>query len=173
MHSVSLRLHQRQFHRAYRSRKPGIQGGVAVVGRYPGVIVASMCHRFCNLAARFRRGSPCCEYLGFWAALFLALYSVTLGLREEEYRILRRIGIDGFALSSFAGPGTVHRPVPADADRCDEKNSPDGLSLFCIALPLLGIAAEVAKWAGVPRHAANNTVAWNAFGRDQCLLCRF
>ena len=32
-----------------------------------------------------------------------------------------------------------------------------------VALPLLGIAAEVAKSAGAPRHAANNIVAWNAF----------
>lgn len=33
---------------------------------------------------------------------------------------------------------------------------------LCVALPLLGIAAEVAKWAGAPRHAASNIAAWNA-----------
>ncbi len=32
-----------------------------------------------------------------------------------------------------------------------------------VILPLLGIAAALAKYAGAPRHAANNIVAWNAF----------
>ena len=37
------------------------------------------------------------------------------------------------------------------------------LIVLCVALPLLSVASEVAKWAGAPRHGANNTVAWNAF----------
>jgi hypothetical protein len=99
---------------------------------------------------------------GLLAALFLALYSVTLGMREEEYRILRRIGIDGFALSSLLAQVlfiVLYRPMRINATRKLTR----WLVALCIALPLLGVAAEVAKWAGVPRRAANNTVAWNAF----------
>ena len=43
------------------------------------------------------------------------------------------------------------------------------LVALCMALPALGIAAEVAKWAGAPRHVANNIVAWNAF----VVLCAY
>jgi hypothetical protein len=87
---------------------------------------------------------------------------VTLGLREDEYRFLRRVGIDGFALSSlfaqvlFIG---LYRPMRIDATQKLTR----WLIALCIALPLLGIAAPLAKWAGVPRHVANNIVAWNAF----------
>jgi len=120
------------------------------------------CATFLQLGGQTPSRLTALRVLGFLAALFLALYSVTLGLREEEYRILRRIGIDGFALSSLFAQVlfiVLYRPMRIDATRKLTR----WLIAFCIALPLLGIAAEVAKWAGLPRRAANNTVAWNAF----------
>jgi len=129
------------------------------------VVLALLWHRcatFLHLGGQTRSRLILLRVFGYLAVLFLALYSVTLGLREDEYRFLRRIGIDGFALSSllaqvlFIG---LYRPMRIDATRKLTR----WLIAICIALPLLGIAAEVAKWAGVPRRAANNTVAWNAF----------
>ncbi len=120
------------------------------------------CATFLQLGGQSPSRLTLLRVLGFLAALFLALYSVTLGLREEEYRILRRIGIDGFALSSLLAQVlfvVLYRPMRIDAT----KKLTRWLIALCIVLPLLGIAAEVAKWAGVPRRPANNTVAWNAF----------
>ncbi len=100
--------------------------------------------------------------LGFTAALSLIIYAVTLGFEGDVYRQLRRSGINGFALSTFLAQlllvFSYRRMHVAATDKLWR-----WLVLLCVALPLLGIAAEVAKWAGVPRHAANNTVAWNAF----------
>lgn len=126
------------------------------------VILWLRCATFLQLGAHASARLTLLRGLGVLAALFLVLYSVTLGLREEEYRILRRIGIDGFALSSLLAQIlfiVLYRPMRIDATQKLTR----WLIALCIALPLLGIAAEVAKWAGVPRRAANNTVAWNAF----------
>ena len=129
------------------------------------VVLALLWHRcatFLQLGGQTSRRIIPLRVFGLLAVLFLVLYAVTLGLREDEYRFLRRIGIDGFALSSllaqvlFIG---LYRPMRIDATQKLTR----WLVVLCVALPLLGIAAEVAKWAGVPRHAANNTVAWNAF----------
>ena len=87
---------------------------------------------------------------------------MTLGFEGDVYRQLRRSGINGFALSTFLAQLLLvfayRRMHIAATDKLWR-----WLVLLCVALPLLGIAAEVAKWAGVPRHAANNTVAWNSF----------
>ena len=129
------------------------------------VVLALLWHRcatFLQLAGQTPWGIIPLRVIGLLAVLFLVLYTVTLGLREDEYRFLRRIGINGFALSSFAAQLLfigLYRPIRIDATQKLFR----WLIVLCIALPLLGIAAEVAKWAGVPRHAANNTVAWNAF----------
>lgn len=129
------------------------------------VVLAFLWHRcatFLQLGGQRPSRLILLRVFGYLAVLFLALYSVTLGLKEDEYRLLRRIGIDGFALSSllaqilFIG---LYRPMRIDATQKLTR----WLVAICIALPLLGVAAEVAKWAGVPRRAANNTVAWNAF----------
>ena len=129
------------------------------------VVLALLWHRcatFLQLGGQTPRRIIPLRVFGLLAVLFLVLYAVTLGLREDEYRFLRRIGIDGFALSSllaqvlFIG---LYRPMRIDATQKLTR----WLVVLCVALPLLGIAAEVAKWAGVPRHPANNTVAWNAF----------
>ncbi len=100
--------------------------------------------------------------LGVIVALSLVIYAVTLGLEDDGYRQLRRAGINGFALSTLMAEVLLifcYRPMRIVATQ----NLLRWLIVLCWALPLLGIAAEVAKWAGVSRHAANNIVAWNAF----------
>lgn len=102
------------------------------------------------------------RFVSIIGALSLIIYTVTLGLQEDVYRMWRRIGIDGFALSNLVAQVvfiSAYRSMRIDATRKLFR----WLIAFCLALPLLGIAAEVAKWAGAPRHAANNIVAWNAF----------
>jgi hypothetical protein len=100
--------------------------------------------------------------LGIIAALSLVIYAVTLGVEGDVYRTLRRSGINGFALGTFFAQLTLmfsYRPM---REAATEKLWL-WLVVLCLALPLFGIAAELAKWAGAPRHAANNIVAWNSF----------
>ena len=106
------------------------------------------CATFLQLGGQTPSRLTVLRVLGFLAALFLALYSVTLGLREEEYRILRRIGIDGFALSSLSCPGPVYRPVPTDADRCDAKSHTMAYrSLHCVAVARYRGGSGEVGWA--------------------------
>ena len=129
------------------------------------VVLALLWHRcatFLRLGGQTRLRLIPLRFFGSLAVFFLVLYAVTLGMKEDEYRILRRIGIDGFALSSLLAQVSfivLYRPMRIDTTQTLTR----WLIVLCVALPLLGIAAEVAKWLGVPRHPANNTVAWNAF----------
>jgi len=96
------------------------------------------------------------------AALSLILYGVTLGIQGDEFRLLRRIGINGFAISNLLTQVlfiVLYRPLRIEETRKLFR----WLLGFCIALPLFGIAAELAKWLGAPRSPTNNLVAWNAF----------
>lgn len=128
------------------------------------VVLAWLWHRcatFLQLGGQTPRRLILLRVFGFLAVLFLVLYAVTLGLREDEYRLLRRIGINGFALSNLLVQVlfiVLYRPMRIDATQKLFR----WLIVLCVALPLLAIAAEVARWAGVPRRAAQNTVAWNA-----------
>jgi len=100
--------------------------------------------------------------LGVIAALSLLTYVLTLGAEAEVYRQLRRAGINGFAVSTVLAQVlfiSLYRSMRIAATERLWR----WLVGLCVALPLLGIAAEVAKFAGAPRHAANNIVAWNAF----------
>ena len=102
------------------------------------------------------------QVLGVIAALSLVIYAVTLGFEDNAYRQWRRAGIIGFALSTFSAEVSLiifYRPMRiATTEKLWR-----WLIVLCVALPLLSVASEIAKWAGAPRHGANNTVAWNAF----------
>ena len=96
------------------------------------------------------------------AALSLTLYTVNLGIKGDEFRYLRRIGIDGFAFSNLITEVlfiVLYRSMRIETTQ----KLFHWLVVLCIALPLLSIAAELAKWLGAPRRPANNLVAWNAF----------
>ena len=129
------------------------------------VVLAILWHRcaiFLQLGGQPPRRLVSLRVFSLLAVLFLVLYAVTLGMGDGDYRLLRRIGINGFALSNLIVQIlfiVLYRPMRIDATQKILR----WLIVLCIALPLLGIATEVARWAGVPRRAAQNTVAWNAF----------
>ncbi len=102
------------------------------------------------------------QVLGVIAALSLVIYAVTLGFEDNAYRQWRRAGIIGFALSTFSAEVSLIIFYRSMRIATTEKLW-RWLIILCVALPLLSVASEVAKWAGAPRHGANNTVAWNAF----------
>ena len=96
------------------------------------------------------------------AALSLTLYAVNLGLKGDEFRYMRRVGINGFAFSNLITEAlfiVLYRPMRIETTQ----KLFHWLIVFCVALPLLSIAAELAKWLGAPRRPTNNLVAWNAF----------
>ena len=126
------------------------------------------CATFLRLGGQSTSRLVALRVAGVIAALFLILYAVTLGLREDEYRFLRRIGINGFALSILLTQIifiVLYRPMRSDSTQAIYRC----LIFLCIGLPLLGITAEVAKWAGAPSREVNNVVAWNAF----VVLCAY
>ncbi len=99
--------------------------------------------------------------LGIAAALSLLLYTLTLGIAGDEFRAIRRIGINGFALSNFVAQLVFvisYRHLRTEGTRAHWQ----WLAALCVLLPALAIAAELAKWLGAPRHPVNNVMAWNA-----------
>jgi len=135
-------------------------------GMLPTAVILTLfwhrCATFVQLGGQSGSWVIVLRVLGVVAALSLVVYALTLGFEENVYRQLRRAGIIGFALSTFAAEVSfifLYRPMRIAAT----ENLWRWLVVLCVALPLLDIASEVAKWAGAPRKPANNTVAWNAF----------
>lgn len=135
-------------------------------GMLPSTVIIVLfwfrCSRFLEVRGQPRSRVITLRLLGVIAALSLTLYAVTLSMRGDEYRLLRRIGTNGFALCSFMSQAMfvfAYRHVRLSATAKLWR----WLVALCIALPALGIAAEVAKWTGAPRRVANNIAAWNAF----------
>ncbi|MDH3747374.1 MAG: hypothetical protein OER97_04140 [Gammaproteobacteria bacterium] len=119
------------------------------------------CSTFLQLGGQAGSRAIALRVIAILVGLSLVLHAVTLGLSDEPYPALRRKAIDGFALSSLAAQVLfviAYRPMRVD----DTRRLFRWLVAFSVALPALGFAAEVAKWVGAPRHAANNIVAWNA-----------
>jgi len=105
--------------------------------------------------------------LGTTAALSLLLYTATLGIAGDDYRSLRRVGIDGFALSNLIAQ--LIFVVSCRRMRTERtRRLWQYLAAICVAVPAIAIAGELAKWLGAPRHPVNNVVAWNAL-LLQCL----
>jgi hypothetical protein len=135
-------------------------------GMLPSALIVALfwqrCATFLRLGGQSGSRPGTLQVLGVIAALSLVIYAVTLGFEDNAYRQLRRAGIIGFALSTFTAEVSLiifYRPMRiATTEKLWR-----WLIVLCVALPLLSIASEVAKWAGAPRHGANNTVAWNAF----------
>lgn len=94
------------------------------------------------------------------AVLSLLVYALTIGLQEPAYRVLRRFGINGFALGNFLAQLAfvlLYRPLrTAAGNGCFT-----WLVGLCIALPLIGIAAALLKLLGLPGRAVDNIAAWN------------
>ena len=99
---------------------------------------------------------------GFLAALSLALYAATVGLKGAELRFLTRTGVNGFAISNLLVQITfvvLYRPMRIVVTQKLFR----WLIVFCVATPLLGVALQVAKITGAPKNSSDHVVAWNAF----------
>ena len=135
-------------------------------GMLPSALIVALfwhrCATFLRLGGQSGSRLVTLQVLGVIAALSLVVYAVTLGFEDNAYRQLRRAGIIGFALGTFTAEVSLiifYRPMrTATTEKLWR-----WLIILCVALPLLSVASEIAKWAGAPRHGANNTVAWNAF----------
>ena len=135
-------------------------------GMLPSALIVALfwqrCVTFLRLGGQSGSRLVTLQVLGFIAALSLVVYAVTLGFEDNAYRQLRRVGIIGFALGTFTAEVSLiifYRPMRiATTEKLWR-----WLIILCVALPLLSVGSEIAKWAGAPRHGANNTVAWNAF----------
>lgn len=126
------------------------------------------CATFLQLGGRGPSWVAAMRVIAVLVMLSLIVYGLTLGMREELYRDIRRIAIDSFALSNFASQllfVIAYRPMRIATTRTLFR----WLVVLCLALPTLGIISEVAKLVGAPRHAANNIIAWNA----AVLLCGY
>lgn len=126
------------------------------------VLFWQRCATFLALGGQSGARLQMLRVFGAIAAISLVTYSVTLGFEDDGYRQLRRAGIVGFALATFIAQMLMIFCYRSMRTVATEKLV-HWLIVLCWVLPLLSVSAEVAKWAGVPRHAANNTVAWNAF----------
>jgi len=134
-------------------------------GMLPLVVVVPLvwwrCAAVLERAGQSRWRMSVLRSLGVATALSLLLYILTLGVAGSEFRGIRRLGIDGFALSNFIAQLIFvwsFRRLRTDRNRALWQ----WLAAICILLPALAIAAELAKWLGAPRHPVNNVVAWNA-----------
>ncbi len=139
---------------------------IFLAGMLPSVVIlVSFWQRsatFLNFGGQFGSRIAILRVLGVVAALSFLTYVLTLGSVDDLYRQFRRAGIIGFAVSTFLAQVLFIFFYRSMRTAATEKHW-RWLAGLCVALPLLSIAAEVAKWAGAPRHAANNIVAWNAF----------
>ena len=100
--------------------------------------------------------------LGVITGVSLTTYALTLGVNDGIFPELRRAGIVGFTLCTFLAEVLFwmwYAPLRIDAT----KRLWIWLIVLSLALPMLDIISEVAKWAGAPRKPTNNTIAWNAF----------
>ena len=100
--------------------------------------------------------------LGVGAAVSLVLYATMLGLRGDLQIMLRRTGINGFAVCNYVLQ-LMFVVYYATSDGLAKRSCVRWLVALCIALPGVGIVSELAKSLGVDRHTANNMAAWNAF----------
>jgi hypothetical protein len=100
--------------------------------------------------------------LAIISVITLSLYVITLGLPNEEFGRLRRIGTTGFAFSSWLTQIVfvlLYWPLRQDTTRRAFR----WLAIMALALLMVGVASETAKLLGTPRKTTNNIAAWNAF----------
>lgn len=100
--------------------------------------------------------------LGVITGIALTTYALTLGVNDGIFPELRRAGIVGFTLCTFLAEVLFwmwYAPLRNDATRRIWL----ALIVLSLALPMLDVVSEIAKWAGAPRKPTNNTIAWNAF----------
>jgi len=119
------------------------------------------CSTFLEIGGQSRIWLIAIRLSGVIAALSLLLYTVTLGFPGNAYQILRRTGIDGFALGNYIAQVLFVLSYRHMKIAATEKFW-RWLLAICVAMPAIAIVGEVAKWLDAPRHAVNNVMAWNS-----------
>lgn len=117
--------------------------------------------RFLRTAGRSSLAANALRGCALLAVMSLLVYAVTLGMQDAPFRSLRRVGINGFALGNLLSCTVfivLYRPYRIPETRLAYL----WLVTLCVAIPLLGLVAELAKANGLPRRAVNNVAAWNA-----------
>lgn len=107
-------------------------------------------------------GAKSLRIIAYISAIALTIYALTLGLPDEQFGTLRRIGTHGFAFSSWILQITfvvLYRPCRIAATHVTWR----WLIAITGALLLVGVTSELAKASGQPRKMTNNIAAWNAF----------
>lgn len=107
-------------------------------------------------------GARALRSIAYVSSIALSIYAITLGLPDQQFGTLRRIGTHGFAFSSWILQITfvvLYRPCRTAATEATWR----WLAVICSALLLVGLASELAKLSGMPRKTTNNIAAWNAF----------
>lgn len=135
-------------------------------GMLPSAVMLALfwhyCATFIELGGQSGFRPRLLRVLGVIAAVSLIVYALTLGFEDNVYRQLRRAGIIGFALSTFAAEVSLvvfYRPMRM----VETEKLWRWLLFLCVLLPSLDIVSDIAKWAGAPKGGANNVVAWQAF----------
>ena len=118
-------------------------------GMLPTALILTLfwqrCSTFLELGGQSGARLVALRMLGIIAGLSLIIYALTLGFEENAYRQLRRAGIIGFALCTFAAEMLLIVSYRAMGIAETEKLW-RWLVALCVALPLLSIAAELATW---------------------------
>lgn len=102
------------------------------------------------------------KMVAYISSIALSIYAITLGLPDEHFGTLRRIGTHGFAFTSWIMQilfVILYRPYRIAATIVTWR----WLAAVGFALFLVGLTSEVAKSLGMPRKTTNNIAAWNAF----------
>jgi hypothetical protein len=129
------------------------------------VVLALHWHRAANYlrsSGLSSRAGSSLRTVAYISAIALSIYAITLGLPDEQFGTLRRIGTHGFAFTSWITQilfVILYRPYRIAATMATWR----WLAAVCAALLLVGLASELAKSFGMPRKTTNNIAAWNAF----------
>ena len=121
-----------------------------------------LCARFLRMAGQAGAKLHALRILGGLACISLMTYALTLGQNDGWFPEFRRAGIVGFTLCTFLAEVLFwvwYAPLRSDTT----KRIWLWLIVLSLALPMLDVISELAKWAGAPRKPTNNTIAWNAF----------
>lgn len=100
--------------------------------------------------------------LAYTSVVALSIYAVTLGLPDEHFGRIRRVGTHGFAFTSWLTQIVfvlTYRPLRIAATTTLFQ----WLLAASLALLFVGVLSEIAKATGTPRKVTNNIAAWNAF----------
>ena len=96
------------------------------------------------------------------ATVSLVIYAITLGMNNDDYAGIRRLGTRGFAICSTLAMiafAILYYPRRTNETR----NLFVWLVITSASLPVIGLISEIAKLLDMPSRSINYIAAWNAF----------